>query len=256
MNAKFARFSPRPAAVGLGVFLAISSPLIVPGIGRALPVEITLVFPCLAAVIAGWVLAHQSTSPSHETRNALLLGILISLLLGLLNWLVPSDLPGPYYSLWISLLSLPVALFFVFAGTGLIGEKSPVTLKPVRNIASTLDRILSGQGETRYETCGWYEEDEEIFDLFAAAIRHVEQKLGAPGYSGKGGACSSDNGSDPGVFVSGYSHSLEIAWWRVDGGVFVILLSGHDANTLLCVGAEYHKIPVEPGPVSGLPRST
>lgn len=215
MNAKFARFSPRPAAVGLGVFLAISSPLIVPGIGRALPVEITFVFPCLAAVIAGWVLAHQSTSPSHETRNALLLGIFISLLLGLLNWLAPSDLPGPYYSLWISLLSLPVALFFVFAGTGLIGEKSPVTLKPVRNIASTLDCILSGQGETRYETCGY----EEIFDLFAAAIRHVEQKLGAPGYSGKGGACSS-------------------------------------ANTLLCVSAEYHKIPVEPGPVSGLPRST
>jgi hypothetical protein len=117
----------RPVAIGFGVFLVVSSPVIVPAVGRALPSEIAFVFPYIAAVIAGLVLAHQCSSPSHETKNALLLGIFISLLLGLLNWLGPSDLPGLYYSAWIFMLSLPVTLFLVFAGTGLKGLWGKIT---------------------------------------------------------------------------------------------------------------------------------
>lgn len=117
----------RPAAIGLGVFLAVSSPVIIPVVGRALHSEITFIFPYIAAVVAGLILAHQSSSPSHETKNALLLGIFISLLLGLLNWLAPSDLLGLYYSGWVFLLSLPVTLFLVFAGTGLKGLWGKIT---------------------------------------------------------------------------------------------------------------------------------
>ena len=113
----------------------------------------------------------------------------------------------------------------------------------VASIPDTLDRILSGEGESSYEICGWHEDDSEVLDLYASAIRHIEAKLGAPNYTGKGGAYSRGNeGSNPGVFVSEYSHSLEITWWRSHEFIFVVLVSGHDANTLLCFSAEYRKL--------------
>lgn len=117
----------RPAAIGFGVVLVVSTPVIVPAIARSLPSEITFAFPYIAPVVAGLVLAHKSSSPSNETKNAFLLGVLISLLLGTLNLLTPSDLPGVYYSVWVFVLSLPITLFLVFAGTGLKGLWSKIT---------------------------------------------------------------------------------------------------------------------------------
>jgi len=114
----------RSIAIGYAVFLVIASPAYLSPAWNVPPSEIIGFFPYIAAVVAGLVLAHLTSS--HETRNALVLGSLISLSLGLLNLLAPyvglgSDLPGLYHSVWIVLLSLPVTLFLVFAGTGLKG---------------------------------------------------------------------------------------------------------------------------------------
>ena len=72
--------------------------------------------PYFAAFFSGLTLAYFSKF--NQWFNSLLLTALISLSLGFANYFLPSDLPGFYYSAWISALSFPIALFLVVAGLG------------------------------------------------------------------------------------------------------------------------------------------
>ena len=72
--------------------------------------------PYLAAFFSGLTMAYLEKNGSRF--NSLLLTALISISLGLANYIGPSDLPGLYYSLWVTGLSLPIVLFLVGAGLG------------------------------------------------------------------------------------------------------------------------------------------
>jgi hypothetical protein len=75
--------------------------------------------PCLpytAAFFSGLTLAYHEQINSRF--NSLLLSALISIGLGLANYIGPSDLPGFYYSMWVTGLSFPIVLFLVVAGLG------------------------------------------------------------------------------------------------------------------------------------------
>jgi hypothetical protein len=70
----------------------------------------------LAPFFSGLAMAYLE---KINTRfNSILLSALISLSLGLANFIGPSDLPGFYYSFWVTGLSLPIVLFLVAAGLG------------------------------------------------------------------------------------------------------------------------------------------
>jgi hypothetical protein len=102
-------------------------------------------------------------------------------------------------------------------------------------IAQTLDDILRSEKDQRYVICDSSEDDTEILGLYRAAVVYLESKLGRPNYSGRGHVYPTGNaGANPGVFIDDYSHSLEISWWKTARGVFAALVSGHDADTLLC----------------------
>jgi hypothetical protein len=104
------------------------------------------------------------------------------------------------------------------------------------NLARVLDGVLARGGERRYVICDLSEDGANIVDLYKAATRYLETKLGRPNYSGRGGAYPSGNeGANPGVFVDDYSRSTAICWWKTDQGVFAALVSAHDADTLFCL---------------------
>jgi hypothetical protein len=111
------------------------------------------------------------------------------------------------------------------------------------SIAQTLDDILRSEDDQRYVVCDLSEDDTEILGLYKTAIAYLETKLGRPNYSGKGHVYPTGNaGADPGVFIDDYSHSLQISWWKTARGVFAALVSGHDADTLLCFTVVFRKV--------------
>jgi hypothetical protein len=110
-------------------------------------------------------------------------------------------------------------------------------------LAETLDGILGGEGDRQYVICNWNEDEAKLFELYKAAIPHLEAKLGPPNYSGKGHIYpTGSEGSDPGVFFDDYSRSIEISWWRAEHGVFAAMVSGHDADSLLCFTIAFRRI--------------
>jgi hypothetical protein len=110
-------------------------------------------------------------------------------------------------------------------------------------IAETIDGILSGEGDRRYVICNWNEDEAKLLELYKTAISHLESRLGPPNYSGKGHVYPAGNeGSDPGVFFDDYSHSIEISWWRAEHGVFAAMVSGHDADSLLCFTVAFRQL--------------
>ncbi len=72
--------------------------------------------PYLGAFCSGLTLAYREKISSRF--NSLLLSVLISFSLGIVNYIGPSDLPGFYYSMWVTGLSFPIVLFLVVAGLG------------------------------------------------------------------------------------------------------------------------------------------
>ena len=101
----------KATGIALLVFLIICAPMFlsfpVPGL------------PFVAAFLGGLTIAYRSCF--GERSNCVLLAVLISLSLGLANYVGPSDLPGLSASAWIIGLSFPVALFMVVAGLGAKG---------------------------------------------------------------------------------------------------------------------------------------
>lgn len=88
----------------------------------SLPSEIIFALPYVAPVIAGVALSYLF--PQNKTRHSVVLGTLIAASFAIGNLVAPhiglwSDLPGLYYSSWIFLFSLPIAIFLVVAGSGL-----------------------------------------------------------------------------------------------------------------------------------------
>ena len=97
--------------IALLVFLVVCAPMFlsfpVPGL------------PYIAAFFGGLTIAYRSRF--GERSNCVLLAVLISLSLGLANFVGPSDFPGLSASAWVIGLSFPVALFMVVAGLGAKG---------------------------------------------------------------------------------------------------------------------------------------
>jgi hypothetical protein len=100
-------------AIGIAflVFLVVCTPMFlsfpIPGL------------PYIAAFLGGLTVAYRSRF--GERANCVLLAALISLSLGLANYVGPSDFPGLSASAWVIGLSFPVALFMVVAGLGARG---------------------------------------------------------------------------------------------------------------------------------------
>ena len=110
------------------------------------------------------------------------------------------------------------------------------------SITQILEDILGGAGDRRFVICNWNEDEARVLALYKAAIPCLESNLGPPNYSGKGHAYPTGNeGSDPGVFFDDYSHSIEISWWRAEHGVFAAMVSGHDADSLLCFTVAFRR---------------
>lgn len=101
----------RATSTAFLVFLVVCVPMFF-----SFPVAL---LPYIAAFLGGLTIAYRSRF--GERSNCVLLAVLISLSLGLANYVSPSDLPGLSASAWIIGLSFPVALFMVIAGLGAKG---------------------------------------------------------------------------------------------------------------------------------------
>lgn len=100
-------------AIGIAflVFLIVCAPM-----SLSFPVPW---LPYIAAFFGGLAIAYRSRF--GERSNCVLLAMLISLSLGLSNFVGPSDFPSLSASAWVIGLSFPVALFMVGAGLGAKG---------------------------------------------------------------------------------------------------------------------------------------
>lgn len=98
----------KATGIALFVFFVVCAPVFlsvpVPGL------------PYVAAFLGGLTIAYRSRF--GERSNCVLLAVLISLSLGLVSYIGPSDFPGLSASAWVIGLSFLVVLFMVVAGLG------------------------------------------------------------------------------------------------------------------------------------------
>jgi hypothetical protein len=112
--------------------------------------------------------------------------------------------------------------------------------KAVATILQAIDGVLLGTGKQRYSFCDSSENGAQLLEFYREAVRYLESKLGKPGYSGRGPSYPNVGAvADPGVFLDDFSRSMEISWWKTEQGVYAVLLSGHDADTLHCFTVEF-----------------
>jgi len=74
-------------------------------------------------------------------------------------------------------------------------------------------------------------------ERFGELVALATAAFGAPMYRGKGPRWG-PIGRRPDVHIAGwdYTHSaLEIAWWTFESRVAILMITGHDADTLQCL---------------------
>ena len=142
-------------------------------------------------------------------------------------------------SFWSAFRSLKIAFFGKFKLKKYV-PKPHLMSEESKTITEVLDGILNKQRQSLYQTCNWYEDDSVPYAFYNLAVSHLEAKLGVSIYKGKGGGnvyCKATRPSQIGYHD--YSHSLEMAWWEMNDDIFYVLLTGHDADSLLCFKAHY-----------------
>jgi hypothetical protein len=75
-------------------------------------------------------------------------------------------------------------------------------------------------------------EEKKFWASYEDAVAQVSGVWGEPEYSGIGPRWGY-KGPGPGSGIRDYGSAVRISWWRADKFVAVVMVTGHDADTLL-----------------------
>ena len=76
--------------------------------------------------------------------------------------------------------------------------------------------------------------EKEFWAKYEDVIEQVRRVCGEPAYEGRGPRWGY-KGDSPASSLSDYGHAIRIGWWRTGKFIVVVMATGHDADTLLCL---------------------
>jgi len=76
--------------------------------------------------------------------------------------------------------------------------------------------------------------EKEFWAKYEDAIEQVRRVWGEPAYEGRGPRWGY-KGDSPASGLSDYGHAIRIGWWRTGEFITVVMATGHDADTMLCL---------------------
>jgi|GEM_PF-2336332 len=121
-----------------------------------------------------------------------------------------------------------------------IQSKSLLVSEACNIVTKVLDDVLTKQSDPLRHICNPREDESVVYDLYNLAVSYLEKKFGVATYKGIGGGSTFCTVARPNqIDPHDYSHSIQMAWWVINDDFFYILLTGHDADTLLCFTAHY-----------------
>lgn len=83
--------------------------------------------------------------------------------------------------------------------------------------------------------CSVMEDKEaELFKKYEGLKTQITQKWGPPDYSGYGPGTSVEIPELKGKLID-YTSMLDVSFWKRDRFIFLVMVTGHDANSLLCL---------------------
>jgi hypothetical protein len=85
-------------------------------------------------------------------------------------------------------------------------------------------------------TLEWEMEDKEkeILGKFKNLVGQISAQWGEADYSGRGPGGGIEIPALRGKLIE-YSAILEVSFWKRENTIFAVMVTGHDANTLLCL---------------------
>jgi len=108
-------------------------------------------------------------------------------------------------------------------------------------LPKVLDDLLNKQYKaSEYHICNSIEDESEAYKFYNSAISHLESKLGFATYKGLGGGHPDCEAVCPSqIEINDFKSAIKMAWWKINNDLFYVLLTSHDADTLLCLRVIY-----------------